>query len=131
MSEDSEGHKDGRFYSPKVNEAQFEEALRQQAGDDGTPESLKMFDNFKKGVQKSLLKSAAAEVQRRRRRSVEAAQLAVRNFETAGHAQKMLQNLLKVEYVKDERLNVWVEKRDSIPPPELFIPIGYDEDIDD
>lgn len=41
---------------------------------------------------------------------------------------KAANNLIFPEYEIDERLNVYIEKEDKIPPESLFMGVGYDSD---
>jgi len=41
---------------------------------------------------------------------------------------KAANNIIFPEYELDERLDVYVEKEDKIPPESLFMGVGYDSD---
>jgi hypothetical protein len=41
---------------------------------------------------------------------------------------KSANNIVFPEYENEERLNVYVEKDDKIPPESLFMGVGYDSD---
>lgn len=85
---------------------------------------------MKRIINRQFSKEFKLEVSRRRRESINQMQIAIRKLEAKGDTSILFKTLHQPTYEKDTRLNTWYEPEDKKLPLKLFVPVGYDDDVD-
>lgn len=88
--------------------------------------TLGIASKFEAGLKSELLNEAKADKEKFKRELEDQRNKDANDFKN--NNKKAANNIIFPEYEIDDRLNVFVEKENKIPPDSLFMGVGYDSD---